>query len=131
MSQNIDREIARALSEDDAALLEEFSGDLSPIGMMTETFRTRNAWLVGLVWFWTLVIFIFGIFCGVKMFQATELRLTILWGVGLVLAFHAVSMLKMWYFMEMHRVTIAREIKRLELQAARLSKKLDGSQEAG
>lgn len=129
MSHNIDHEIARTLRDDDAALLSEFGGDLSMLGMVTETFRTKNAWLIGIVWFWAFIFFVLAVFCGIQVYRTTELRPLLLWLTGGVLAIHAVGMLKMWYFMEMHRVTIAREIKRLELQTARLAKRLDSQHE--
>ena len=44
--------------------------------------------------------------------------------IGFVFCINAVAMLKLWYFMEMNKNAVTREVKRLELQIARLAKRL-------
>ncbi|MBZ0171437.1 MAG: hypothetical protein K8E66_03575 [Phycisphaerales bacterium] len=46
------------------------------------------------------------------------------WGLGFLMAMIAVSMMKTWYFMEMNRNCVLREVKRVELQIARLAERL-------
>ncbi len=43
---------------------------------------------------------------------------------GFVFCMGAISMMKIWYWMEMQRIGVTREIKRLELQVACLTQRL-------
>ena len=46
----------------------------------------------------------------------------------MLLCFGAVSGIKIWYWLEMNRLAITREVKRLELQMAQIARKLARSQ---
>ena len=43
------------------------------------------------------------------------------WAVGFVLSFAVVALLKIWFWMVLNRNAVLREVKRLELQLARLA----------
>jgi hypothetical protein len=45
----------------------------------------------------------------------------VLWSVGAVITMLGVAMLKMYFWMEVNKNIVLREVKRLELQVARLS----------
>ncbi len=59
---------------------------------------------------------------GYEFFTAADLEARVFWGVLVLAAFHAVSMFKMWFFMEMNRHSTLREIKRVEVEVARLQR---------
>ena len=61
------------------------------------------------------------IFSAVKCFGAESTRDIVMWAAACILCMTAISMLKIWYFLEMNRNALTREIKRLELQIARLA----------
>jgi hypothetical protein len=46
----------------------------------------------------------------------------VFWGVLALAALHAVSMLKLWFFMEMNRNSVIREVKRMEIALNRLER---------
>jgi uncharacterized membrane protein YciS (DUF1049 family) len=69
----------------------------------------------------TFVIFGLFVYCAWNAFNVSDLRDTILWSAGGLLAMLAVAMLKMYFWMEMNKNVTLREIKRLELQVARLA----------
>jgi hypothetical protein len=46
----------------------------------------------------------------------------VFWGVLALAAVHAVSMLKLWFFMEMNRNSVIREVKRMEIALSRLER---------
>lgn len=121
---DLDKMIREALAEDDAKLLDEVGGELSLIQQVLDLFRSSSALLmVGLV----IVKFAFlglGVYSASSFFQATETKDLIMWGVLFMFAMQAVSMLKLWAAMEMNRVSVTREIKRLELQVAYMSRRL-------
>jgi hypothetical protein len=55
------------------------------------------------------------------MFSAGDVREVVLWSVGAVITMLGVAMLKMYFWMEVNKNIVLREVKRLELQVARLS----------
>ena len=44
-----------------------------------------------------------------------------LWGAGLIVGIAMIAALKIWYFIELQRIAISHQIKRLELQIAQLA----------
>jgi hypothetical protein len=47
-----------------------------------------------------------------------------MWATACIMCTAAVALLKTWYWMEMQRIVVMREIKRVELQIARLATRL-------
>ncbi len=123
---NIDAKIKRALEATDADLADEFDGDQSMTEMVFDTFRGTQKWLTFLAIFCSLVFMAASVFGIIQLFKAQETREHILWGLGVVLCFITVSMMKIWFWMQMNRNSILREVKRVELQVARLAGKLQG-----
>ena len=117
----LDKKIREALRKEDAELFEDFGEEPSVFEMLIETCRGRHRWLNILGAFWTLVFLVLGILAAVKFFSAEATRDIVMWAAACILCMSAVSMLKIWYFLEMQRNAITREIKRLELQIARLA----------
>jgi phosphatidylserine synthase len=120
----LDKKIREALRKEDAEVFEDFSGEPSVFEMLMETCRGRHRWLSILGAFWTLVFFVLGIFAAFQFFDAEQTRDLLMWAAACILCMSAVSMLKVWYFMEMNKNAITREIKRLELQIARLAARI-------
>ena len=73
----------------------------------------------------TLVFLFLTIFCAWKFYHAVEIKELFGWSLGVALSFATISLLKIWAWMQMEKNSTVREIKRLELQVARLSKRLD------
>jgi hypothetical protein len=61
------------------------------------------------------------VYCVVQMLAAVEVREVVAWSVGAILAMLGVAMLKMYFWMEMNKNVVLREVKRLELQIARVA----------
>ncbi len=117
----LDRKIREALRKEDAELYKDFDEEPSVFEMLVETCRGRRRWLNVLGAFWTLVFLVLGILSAVRFFGAETTRDIVMWAAACILCMSAVSMLKVWYFLEMNRNALTREIKRLELQIARLA----------
>ncbi len=123
---NIDDKIRRALEATDADLADEFDGDQSMMEMVFDTFRGTQKWLTFLAIFGSFVFMAGSVFGIIQLFKAQETREHILWALGVVFCFSAISLMKIWFWMQMNRNSILREIKRVELQVARLAGKLQG-----
>jgi hypothetical protein len=117
---NLDRSIREALSKEDAEFL-ALVEDQTPIGEMLDTFKGRWALLNAFAAVLTFAMFGAFVYCAWNMFNAADVRTTVLWSVGAVLTMLAVAMLKMYFWMEMNKNVVLREVKRLELQVARLA----------
>ncbi len=120
----LDKKIQEALRAEDAELFKDFAEEPSVFEMLMETCRGRHRWLNILGAFWTLVFLVLGIVAAVKFFSAEGTRDIVMWAAACIVCVSAVSMLKIWYFLEMNKNALTREIKRLELQIARLAARI-------
>jgi hypothetical protein len=116
---DLDKAIRKALSAEDAAFLDKLDRE-TPIDEMLHTFTGRWAYLNVFAALITFAAFGAAIYCVWNAFQTLDVRETVLWSVGASVAMLAVAMLKIWFWMEMHKNQVLRELKRLELQVARL-----------
>jgi len=118
----LDRRIREALSElgveDEALSLPE---DESLVEMLIGVFRGRMAWLNIYAMALTLVFFALALWCAVRFFQTADVKAAMGWGVGFLTCVLFVAMLKMWFWMEMQKNSVLRQIKLLELRMARLA----------
>jgi hypothetical protein len=119
---NIDRAIRDALSKEDAEFLARFE-DRSPIGEALGTFSGR--WGAMNIFAALITFALFGgfVYCVMQMLGAADVRDVVVWSVGAIIAMLGVAMLKMYFWMEMNKNVVLREVKRLELQVARLAAK--------
>ena len=65
-----------------------------------------------------------GVFSAIKFFKAEATNDVVTWASAFIVCMIGVSMLKIWYWMEMQRNILTREIKRVELQIARLAARI-------
>lgn len=121
--EKLDQAIREALSADDAELFAD-AGEPSVCELVIDSFRSRQRWLVALVFFWTFALFVGSVFCAVMFFKAEDTRDAVAWGLGVIIGMNAVGLLKSWYWMQLNKNALLREIKRTELQLARLSSRL-------
>ncbi len=117
----LDDKIREALQKEDAELFEDVGSEPSIYEMLMETFRGRHRWLVFLTMFWTIVFMVLGVLSVVRFFRAEETRDMLMWAAASAFLLSGVSMMKVWYWMELNKNSVTREIKRLELQIARLA----------
>ena len=122
----LDDKIREALQQEDAELFKDAGSEPSIYEMLMETFRGRHRWLVFLTMFWTIVFMVLGVLSVVRFFRADEIRDMLMWAAASAFLLSGVSMMKVWYWMELNKNSVTREIKRLELQIARLAGRLKG-----
>lgn len=118
---NLDRAIRDALSAEDAEFLARFEEQSTPIGEVVETFRGR--WALLNAFAATITFAAFGVFV-YAMFQimaTVDVRATVLWSALAIVSAMFVAILKIWFWMEMNKNQVLREVKRLELQVARMA----------
>jgi len=116
---DIDDLIREALQAEDAEVLERL-GEPGLPDMVTEIFRGRMRWYGAMFLAMILVFGVLTVVCGVRFLGAEEAPSLIRWGVGFLVCFLAVQGGKNWYWMQMERLAMTREIKRVELLVAQL-----------
>lgn len=117
---DLDHKIQNALNDENAKLLGKPNDELRIDQLMISTFRSRNWFVTAVAMLYTLVFLGLGILCAVRFFGTHETKSLLAWGFGFSFCMLAVAMLKMWFWMEMQRISVTREIKRVELLIARL-----------
>ncbi len=127
---DLDDTIRKAMIDEDAEAFDKLS-EQSMAEMVIDSFRTRQRWLIAIVFLWTLVMFAASVVCLVQFFRVENDREAIAWGGGFIFGMIAVGLLKTWYFMELNKNSVMREIKRMELQIARLSSRLESRDAPG
>lgn len=120
---DIDNKIFESLKAEDRRLLDSQSDDLGLFDAIGETFKGKRRQLIILVWMASFIIAAFFIFCAIQFFNSTDTDQRILWLGGFLTGLIVQSNIKLWYFMEMNRVALARDVKRVELQLAILAHK--------
>ena len=125
--ESIDERIQKALSSEDQALLARMDADSSLYGDIAATFRGHTRWLNVFGWFGALIFFAIAVVCSWQFAAQTEMRSMLLWGAGTIISFLWLGLIKLWFWMELQKVGIVREIKRVELQLASLTAALRSS----
>jgi len=126
----VDEKIREAFKQEDSELLEHYSSDQSVTEMMLESFNSRRRWLVILVFVMITVFVGLLIVTGYNFFWAESTKAMIGWAGGFMYCAIAIAMMKIWYWMEMNKNSLTREMKRMELQIAELARRIEGSRES-
>jgi hypothetical protein len=122
--KNIDDTIRQALRAEDRELFEEFGGEQSLFEMVMETFRGRSRWLKFGMFFNILVFTVLAVWTAIRFFGADTTHGMVGWATGFVCCMLGTMMMKLWWWAQMDKNCVTREIKRLELQIARLAARL-------
>lgn len=116
---DLDRQIEEALDAEDRALLEQFGEQ----GLWAQAFSVYDGklrWIVVFATFLTFALFGGAVFSAWKFFSATDALFAVRWASVAWMLMIMVGFLKMWFWMRMESNRVLREIKRVELQVARL-----------
>jgi hypothetical protein len=122
-NDDTERVVRQAFQQDDAEA-RHIADDFSMVEMVTETFRGRNRRLaVGAVLV-TLVMMVAAVLSVTRLLATQDLRQMILWAGAALFCLAAVLAMKVWYWLELLRLAVTRDLKRLELQVSRLAERV-------
>lgn len=113
--------IRRALSPEDLRAYDALGRDLSPIEEALNAFSTQYRLFAAMAWAGGVLMFLVAVYCMWRFAQASDTRGMLAWSGGAAFALFSLGMLKMWFFLEMQKNSIVREVKRLEFQVASLA----------
>lgn len=115
---DMDRKILEAIKAETNATMKDYERDLGLFGLMAESFKGTFRWAVIGAMAMQVVLAAALIYCAVGLFGTEDTAAKIDWVAMGLAAFIAFGLLRIWFFMEINRLSICREIKRLELQVA-------------
>lgn len=117
---DLDRKIQEALSTEDRELMEHF-GEQGIFGQLGSLFSGKLAWLSMVTFVVGLVAFFIGAYAVWQITITGDIASMLRWGAVAWAGFMSMIMIKIWSWMRMESNRVIREVKRLELQIARLS----------
>ena len=116
----LDDQIRAALNSDENKLIGKPEDGLRIDQLMRATLQTRNKFITILAFIYTLAFLALAVWSAFRFFDSTETKHLLAYGFAFSACMLAVAMLKMWFWMEMQRIAVTREIKRVELLTAKL-----------
>ena len=120
----LDRAIRQSLSAEDAELFDRFGADQALHRQVLDTFGGRLRWLNAVGSIAAFVLFAVAGVCSWRFWFARELADMLRWGAVSALAFAGITLIKVWFWMELEKNAVVREVKRLELQIVSLAEQL-------
>ena len=119
---NLDKSIADALGEEPE--IGEFGEEQGILEQVTSSFRSKNRWLVMVSIVFGLVIMGIGIYSLIQFLELKDTPQALPWAVLLIFSLMAITAMKIWYWMELNKNAILREIVRLERRIEQLDQDL-------
>ena len=121
---NIDDKIRAALEEEDAELLADYQGDAPLHEQLIDLYRGRLRWINVMATLGSFLLVILLLVCAYQFFHTQETRSMLAWATAFLTTFVWLALMKLWFWLEMNKNSVTREVKRVELQLASLSHKL-------
>ena len=90
--------------------------DATAIGLIRSSFKGTFRYTMVFIIVLQLCFAGLGIYCAYEMFGADAVGLKIEWLSGLIIAVIVFSVARLWFFMELNRLSLLREMKRMKMQ---------------
>lgn len=117
----LDDAIHEALTAEDREFLARFDKEPGSLTQVARVFSGPMAWIYVAFLIAALVLAPFGLYCAYQFFTATELQPLFYWGFGVTAILIVLSVVRLVFFMQINTNRMLHELKRLELQVARLA----------
>lgn len=114
----IEDRIESGLGENERQIWDE-QGELDYMKLGLSQFQGKNAWVSWVMMLTQLIFFVGGIYCAVKFYGATDSLLAIKYGITMAVLWVMAFQMKMSFLPQMQADRVLRELKRVELLAAR------------
>ena len=122
--EEIDKMIKEALSEEEAQFYEELN-EPAILEKLGEVYKGRLGWLAWIMNVILLLFFVLFIYSLVHFLNSKEALEMIRWASVGIFSILAVGILKIYFWMQLDKNDLKRELKRIELQIALLSSKIE------
>ena len=104
--------------------INELGEQISLCSMLKDFYNRKMLAVIILTWFWFLVILALAIYSGIKYFQSEQPKDLIFYAVLFIIAMLFMALMKIFAWQFIHRNSIKREIKKLELRINELAEKI-------
>lgn len=121
---DLEQAIRQSLSAEDAQLFDRLGADQALHRQVLATFEGQLRWFSAAGWIAGFVLFGVASILAWRFVNAPEVADMLRWGAGSALAFAGLALVKVWFWLELQKNAIVREVKRLELQVASLAAQL-------
>jgi len=121
--EDIDKLIKETLTEEEAKFYDELD-EQSFFQMLWGAFKGKNSWVALIMNIFNALVFGLLIYCIIQTMDVEKTNDLILWVGAVFMCFITMGMIKIYFWMQIHRNAVIREIKRLELQVSSLSAKI-------
>jgi hypothetical protein len=121
----LDDAIHTALTEEDKEFLAQFEKEPSTLQQAAGVFSGPLGWLYVLFLLLAVILAPVGLYSVWQFLIATEMRPLFYWGAAVAGILVVLSVVRIVFFMQINTNRILRELKRLELQVARMAAKAD------
>lgn len=121
---DIDQAIRQSLSAEDTELFDRLGADQAFHRQVLATFKGRLRWFNAAGWILGVGLFGVASVLAWRFVQAEDLGDMLRWGAASALAFAGVALVKVWFWLELQKNAVVREVKRLEVQVASLAAQL-------
>lgn len=121
MAKNIDEMIKAGLSAQDRQLYDELESDMNLQEMALSAFQGRNRGIKVFAFIMSFVFFLLSLYCVWGFVHTDDVRSAMGWLMGFGFCSLSVAMFKLYFWMEMHKNAVLREVKRVELQLTSLA----------
>jgi hypothetical protein len=118
---DIDRKILEAIRAETDVTMKGYERELGFFGLLIESFRGTFGWMVMGAIGMQVVLAVACIYCALRLYDAGDSAAKLDWLAPGLAAFFAFGLLRIWFFMEINRLSIARKITRVELQLAAIA----------
>src|SRR4030042_548025 len=98
--------------------------------MLSEFYSRKMAATAAFVWIIGILFLAAAVYSAVKFFGAVETKYQILYATIFISCFYGLGLMKIFAWQMLHRNSIKREIKRLELRIAEMTKLLDKTRQS-
>ncbi|WP_350291349.1 DUF6768 family protein [uncultured Croceitalea sp.] len=123
--EKIDKLIKEALTKEEAKFYDEL-GEQNVFKKFGGIFKGKMGWLAIIMNVVVLVLFGLLVYCLIQFLNVETTNELIKWGAGMFTCMLMMSMLKLYFWMQMDKNDVLRELKRLELQISALANKNNG-----
>lgn len=120
--EDIDKIIKDTLTQEEAKFYDSLE-EQNLIKQFGGLFKTKQSWLIIIMNIINFIVFALSIYCLAKFFSTNVTNELIKWAVLFFICWSAISMIKLFVWMQMDKNALLRELKRLELQVAALAGK--------
>jgi hypothetical protein len=121
--EEVDVLIKEALTEEEAKFYDSLD-EQNVFQMLGGVFDGKNKWIIIMMNIVSFIVLGFFVYCTVQFFNTDVTNELIKWSIAGVFCMLMISMLKLFIWMQMYKISIIRQLKRLELQVSTLSSKL-------